>query len=91
MAHEWVKEFPGRVEVCDLDGVLLELNDLGVAFEGGKISIGDNILACHPEPHGELPFAFDSNRPLWLRIKTGGANILFTGAKLNYRRKRVVV
>ena len=36
-------------------------------------------------------FAFDSSRPLWLRIKTGGANILFTGEKLNYRRKRVAV
>jgi hypothetical protein len=27
MAHEWVKEFPGRVEVCDREGVLVEMND----------------------------------------------------------------
>jgi hypothetical protein len=38
-----------------------------------------------------FPFAFDESRPLWLRVRTGGASILFTGARLNYRRKRVAV
>jgi hypothetical protein len=32
-----------------------------------------------------------ANRTLWLRIKAQDAHILFTGAKLNYRRKRVAV
>ncbi len=50
MAHEWVKEFPGRVEVCNRDGILVEINDRGIAFEGGKIHVGDSVLACHPEP-----------------------------------------
>jgi len=40
---------------------------------------------------GAVPFPFDANRTLWLRIKAQDAHILFTGAKLNYRRKRVTV
>ena len=30
-------------------------------------------------------------RTLWLRVKAQDAHILFNGAKLNYRRKRVAV
>jgi hypothetical protein len=47
---------------------------------------------CAPSPGDtpvwvrELPL-----RPLWLRVKTGGAGILFTGARLNYQRKRMAV
>ncbi len=48
--HEWVKEFPGKIEVCDQDGILLELNDKAAADEGIQTSIGMNILDCHPEP-----------------------------------------
>ena len=46
----WVKEFPGTIEVCDRDGVLLEMNDRAEEREGGRELIGSNILDCHPEP-----------------------------------------
>jgi hypothetical protein len=48
--HSWVKEFPGTIEVCDENGILLELNDRAVRQEGGIERIGTNILECHPEP-----------------------------------------
>ena len=58
----------------------------------GSQSVVTNVPLVDPNPPNDpLPFAFDSTHPLWLRVKTGGAGILFTGAKLNYRRKRVVV
>lgn len=47
--HEWVKEFPGTIEVCDRDGVLLEMNDRAIARDGAEM-LGRNILDCHPEP-----------------------------------------
>ena len=25
--HEWIKEFPAAVTVCNLDGIILEMND----------------------------------------------------------------
>ena len=51
--HEWVKEFPGAVTVCDATGVVLEMNDRAAeTFEkdGGRALMGRNLLDCHTEP-----------------------------------------
>ncbi len=51
--HDWIKEFPAAVTVCDPNGILLELNDKSAkTFEkdGGYALIGRNMLDCHPEP-----------------------------------------
>jgi hypothetical protein len=48
--HAWVKEFPGKIEVCDKDGILLEMNDKAAEQENNPHLIGTNILDCHPEP-----------------------------------------
>ena len=49
-SHQWVEEFPGKIEVCDTNGTLLEMNNRAEADEGGRQLIGTNILDCHPEP-----------------------------------------
>ncbi len=52
MEHRWVDEFPGSVTVCDLDGIILEMNDKsarGYADRGGKALIGSNLLDCHSD------------------------------------------
>jgi hypothetical protein len=49
----WAKEFPGDVTVCDVTGVILEMNDRAArSFEkqGGSSLVGTNLLDCHPEP-----------------------------------------
>lgn len=51
--HEWIREFPAAVTVCDSAGFLLEMNDKAAkTFEkdGGLELIGRNMLDCHPEP-----------------------------------------
>ena len=51
--HNWIKEFPAAVTVCDAEGVLLEMNDKAAkTFEkdGGRKLIGSNMLDCHPDP-----------------------------------------
>lgn len=51
--YAWVKEFPGAVTVCDLHGIIIEMNDKAAkVFEedGGRDLIGKNVLDCHPEP-----------------------------------------
>jgi sensor histidine kinase regulating citrate/malate metabolism len=51
--HEWVKEYPGGITVCDSRGIILELNKRAVeslSAEGGKKLIGTNLMGCHPEP-----------------------------------------
>jgi transcriptional regulator with PAS, ATPase and Fis domain len=51
--HDWIKEFPAAVTVCDEAGIILEMNDKAAkTFEsdGGFELIGTNMLDCHPEP-----------------------------------------
>jgi transcriptional regulator with PAS, ATPase and Fis domain len=50
--HDWVKEFPGAITICDPDGIILEMNDKAAkTFEadGGRALIGKSLLDCHPE------------------------------------------
>ncbi len=50
--HDWIKEFPAAVTVCDESGVILAMNDKAAkTFEkdGGYNLIGKNMLDCHPE------------------------------------------
>jgi hypothetical protein len=51
--HDWIKQFPAAVTVCDCKGVILDMNDKAArTFEkdGGYTLIGKNLLDCHPEP-----------------------------------------
>ena len=51
--HNWIKEFPAAITVCDAEGILLEMNDKAAkTFEkdGGRKLIGSNMLDCHPDP-----------------------------------------
>ncbi len=51
--HDWVKEFPGAVTVCDREGIIIAMNDRALKAheaDGGEKLIGRNLLDCHPEP-----------------------------------------
>jgi len=51
--HEWIKEFPAAVAVCDTKGIILEMNDAfakSIEEDGGYGLIGSNLLNCHPAP-----------------------------------------
>ena len=50
--HEWLKEFPAAATVCDVNGIILDMNDRAAAtFEkdGGYALIGKNLIDCHSE------------------------------------------
>lgn len=49
---DWVKEFPGKVTVCDRQGVIVLMNDQACQgyAKGADSLIGTNLLDCHPEP-----------------------------------------
>jgi transcriptional regulator with PAS, ATPase and Fis domain len=51
--HDWLKQFPGAVTVCDCKGTIIDMNDKAAqSFEsdGGYALIGKSLLDCHPEP-----------------------------------------
>ena len=68
----------------------VEFGDVMVEFAAGETRV-TNVPLVDPADPDEGPFAFDLSRTLWLRIKAQDAHVLFNGAKLNYRRKRVAV
>ena len=69
----------------------VDFGDVMIEVAAGETRV-TNVPLVDPDPPGEeMPFAFDNERTLWLRVKAQDAHILFTGAKLNYRRKRVAV
>jgi hypothetical protein len=50
---DWIESFAGAVTVCDLSGIVLEMNQRSAEMYrsyGGKALIGRNLLECHPEP-----------------------------------------
>jgi transcriptional regulator with PAS, ATPase and Fis domain len=50
--HEWIKEFPAAMTVCDENGIILEMNDRAAkTFEkdGGYALVGKNLLDCHSD------------------------------------------
>jgi hypothetical protein len=72
-AHQWVDEFPGNIEVCDAEGVLLEWNDRAREQENGQDLIGTNILECHPEPaRSKLQALLASGQPNIYTIEKRG-------------------
>ena len=74
--NSWVKEFPGSVTVCDVQGIILEMNDKAAkTFEsdGGRALIGKNVLDCHPEPsRGQLERMLDERQPNIYTIEKNG-------------------
>jgi PAS domain-containing protein len=53
MNHDWIKSFPAAITVCDVHGIILEMNDRAIDVfkeDGGEKLLGKNILECHPEP-----------------------------------------
>lgn len=65
---DWAQEFPGAVTVCDLQGVVLYMNErAGRTFErwGGLALVGKSLLDCHPAP---------ARAKLLGLLRTGGTN-----------------
>ena len=49
--HEWIKEFPAAITVCDCEGIIIEMNDKAIATfasDGGAELIGKNLYDYHP-------------------------------------------
>ena len=50
---DWITEFPAAITVCDLDGIIISMNNRSAEVfekEDGRALIGSNVLDCHPEP-----------------------------------------
>jgi len=49
----WTANVPDSVMVCDLNGIILEMNDKAAEMYrkyGGMELVGKNLFDCHPEP-----------------------------------------
>jgi transcriptional regulator with PAS, ATPase and Fis domain len=75
----WISDFPAAVTVCDLRGIVLEMNEKAAQLYreyGGKKLIGKSLLDCHPEP----------SRSTLLRLLESGARNVYTTEKNGIRK-----
>ena len=74
--HAWIKEFPAAITVCDIEGIILEMNDKAaktLAKDGGYALIGKNMLECHPDPaRGKVERLMDKRLPNIYTIEKNG-------------------
>jgi hypothetical protein len=50
---DWIENFDGAVTVCDLSGVVQQMNEKSAEIYrkyGGRDLIGRTLTDCHPEP-----------------------------------------
>ena len=74
--HDWVREFPAAVMVCDEGATIVAMNDRAAATyakDGGRALVGTNLLDCHPEPaRTKLAALMDGRRANAYPIETKG-------------------
>jgi len=54
---DWTKDFSGAITICDLDGIIIYLNEKAAEVfkdEGGYKLIGQNLFACHSKESNEI-------------------------------------
>lgn len=76
---EWLNGLPYAVTVCDLQGIILEMNEKAAETfqkDGGAALIGKNLLGCHPEPA----------RSKLLRLLESGERNIYTIEKNGIRK-----
>ena len=71
---EWAKEYPGAITVCDPEGIILYMNDKAqTVLSNGKNLVGQNVLACHPEPaRSKLTAMLESGKSNTYTIEKNG-------------------
>ena len=53
----WIKEIPAAITVCDINGIIIELNEKAAttfADDGGYALIGKNLFECHTVKSNEI-------------------------------------
>jgi hypothetical protein len=73
----WATDFPGSITVCDLQGIVLEMNAKAAvtyASYGGMELVGKSLMPCHPEPaRSKLQRLFDTGESNVYTIERNGA------------------
>jgi transcriptional regulator with PAS, ATPase and Fis domain len=76
MNHDWIKSFLAAITVCDVHGIILEMNDKAIDVfkeDGGEKLLGKNLLECHPEPARlQLAEMLRTERPNYYTIEKQG-------------------
>jgi hypothetical protein len=74
--RDWIEELPCAVTVCDLRGIVLDMNERAAAQYrkyGGKLLLGKTLVDCHPEPaRGKLLQLLESGESNTYTIEKNG-------------------
>ena len=71
-AFDWMNGLPCAITVCDLDGIVVEMNEKAAQMYrsyGGTALIGKSLLDCHPDA---------ARTKLLQLLQSGGTNVYST-------------
>jgi hypothetical protein len=72
-APDYFNEFPAAIEVCDLDGILLYVNERAASTVVDRDQLGKDIFECHPEAaRAKLEAMLASGQPNIYTIEKAG-------------------
>jgi transcriptional regulator with PAS, ATPase and Fis domain len=74
--NNWTNQVAIAITVTDADGVITEMNPKSIATfaeDGGAKLIGNDVLACHPEPsRSQLASMYKTQQPNHYTIQKNG-------------------
>lgn len=89
----WTTDFLGAITVCDLQGIIVEMNERSIEMygkDGGRDLIGKNLFDCHPEPsRSRLRQLLESGEPNIYTIERDGIKKLIYQAPWLQNGKRM--
>jgi transcriptional regulator with PAS, ATPase and Fis domain len=82
MNIKWADEINADVTVCDMDGVIIYMNEHAVKTfkkDGGRKLIGTNLKDCHPEPSKTLlsELLIHQKENTYFTVKNGAKKLIF--------------
>lgn len=52
--ESWLEEDESAITICDLDGVIVYMNEKSrksfAKYDDSGVNVGSNLIECHPEP-----------------------------------------
>jgi transcriptional regulator with PAS, ATPase and Fis domain len=77
---DWAKQFSGAITICDLNGIIIYMNDTASAVfdkEGGGNLIGKSLFKCHSSSSNEkIKEIMTSGKPNIYTIEKNGVKKL---------------
>ncbi len=80
MQPDWCQEAKAGIVVCDMQGIILSMNDMAAAIfakSGGRDLIGKSMMECHPpQAREKIRKLFETQKPHCYTVESRGVKTM---------------